>query len=201
MGRPQNLHSSSFGQPPTQTIHAPTQPPPSLQGLPFPSPCPPHYSPRPFCFRQNHNGPRPIQSESRSSQPTAFDPAEHEQKVLDARATKAARNRRKMARQKYLNLHRKGGSLASSTANASSSNNGVISSKHPMDGKTLENGGREDLYTFLTPDGKVGKLNSTSNSAYSCKILWLFFVVGIFFFFCFVIRIALKWNCVLIGRN
>ncbi|XP_056172030.1 B3 domain-containing transcription factor LEC2 [Syzygium oleosum] len=153
MAHPQNLHFSSLEQPPTQIIHAPTQSPPLFQGLPFPYPYPPHYSPQPFCFWQNHNGPRPVQFELPSSRPTTFDLAGHEQKVLDAQATKAARNRRKMARQRSLDLHRRGSSALSPT-NASPSSNGLISSKHPMDDQTLENNVGEDQHTFLMPDGK-----------------------------------------------
>ncbi|XP_030543525.1 B3 domain-containing transcription factor LEC2 [Rhodamnia argentea] len=155
MGHPRNLHFPSFEQPPTQIIHAPTQIPPSFQGLPFPYPYPypSQYSPQPFCFWQNHNIPQPARFESPPSRPIAFDLAGHQQKVLDARATKAARNRRKMARQRSLGLHRRGPS-ASSTTNASSPSNGLISSKYLMDGQTLENNGREDQHTFFMPNGK-----------------------------------------------
>ncbi|KAL3740074.1 hypothetical protein ACJRO7_021365 [Eucalyptus globulus] len=159
MGYPQNLHFSSFERSPAQIIHAATQSAPSFQGLPFPYPYPyphpPHYSAKPFCFLQNHNGPQPVRFEPPVSRPTTFDLAGHDQKVLDAWATKAARKRRKMARQRSLDLHRKGSSASSTTnASASPSSNGVISSKHPMDDQTLENNGREDERTFFMPDGK-----------------------------------------------
>ncbi|KAF7851201.1 hypothetical protein BT93_L4346 [Corymbia citriodora subsp. variegata] len=151
MGHPQKPLLSPFERPPTQIIHAPTQPTPSFQWLPFPCPYPypPHYLPRPFCFWQNHNGTQLVRFESPSFGPTAFDLAGLEQKVLDARVTKLPETGERWLAKGALICT--GGALRLRLLRTQAHR---AMGKHPMDDQTLENNGREDRHSFFMPDGK-----------------------------------------------
>ena len=85
---------------------------------------------------------------------------EEERRILDAWTTKVARSRRRLARQRSLNFITRNYSPSSSSSSSSSSTHGAVNSSIIALGDSREppssGAGGRDLYTFDTPDKKVG---------------------------------------------